>query len=132
MRSNKSTGTGPELILSKQLRKRLLKVNLPGRPDFAYRRQKVAVFVHGCFWHHCPECDLPYPKSNRGFWRRKFERNAERDKLVRLELEAMGWEVIEVWEHEVRDGPGGVTRRIKASLVARVPVTRRQPAQLPG
>ena len=51
----------------------------PGRPDIAYPGRKVAIFVHGCYWHHCPRCYPNLPKSNSAFWARKFELNRERD-----------------------------------------------------
>lgn len=102
MKSNKSSGTKPELILSKLLRKKLYKNSLPGRPDFVYPKKRLAVFVHGCFWHRCPVCNLSLPKANRNFWKRKFERNVERDRLVKRELKSMGWDVIVLWEHEMK------------------------------
>ncbi len=113
MKSNRASGTMPELILAKLLRRKLLPNDLPGRPDIVFVRSKLAVFVHGCFWHRCPVCDLEFPKTNTQFWRRKFERNKERDKLNRLELESMGWKVLEVWEHEVKQSPRLVAERIQ-------------------
>lgn len=104
MKSNRPFGTKPELILSKLLGKKIRKNNLPGSPDFVYPRKKIAVFLHGCFWHRCPKCNFDLPKSNRDFWARKFKRNIERDKLVKKELKAVGWRVIEIWEHELRKG----------------------------
>ncbi|MDE1852724.1 MAG: very short patch repair endonuclease [Thaumarchaeota archaeon] len=117
MSSNKSSQTGPEIVLSKLLRKRILKADLPGHPDFVYPAAKVAVFVHGCFWHRCPVCSLPLPKTHRIYWKRKFQRNVERDGLNRRELESIGWKVIEVWEHEVKRDPVAVARKIKAVAV---------------
>ena len=118
MRSNKKSGTGPELILSRLLRKKLVKSDLPGSPDFVYRKARVAVFVNGCFWHRCPVCNLNVPKTNPEFWQRKFARNIERDRLVKGELERAGWYVMQIWEHEVRADPSTVAREIK-SVVAR-------------
>jgi len=103
----------PELTLARLLRRRLVSNGLPGRPDIVYARSKVAVFVHGCFWHRCPVCDLGLPKTNKEFWKRKFARNVERDKLNRIELESMGWKVLEVWEHEVKQNPRLVAERIR-------------------
>ena len=111
--SNKGSGTKPELVLSHFLRKRIISNDLPGDPDFIYRRSKLAVFVHGCFWHRCPIDHLPLPKTHRAFWRRKFERNVERDRLNREELEAMGWRVMEIWEHEVKEDPKSVAANIR-------------------
>jgi DNA mismatch endonuclease, patch repair protein len=116
MKSNRASGTIPELKLAKLLRRKLVSTDLPGRPDFVYARSKVALFVHGCFWHRCPVCDLPLPRTNADFWRRKFERNVERDRLNRKELESMGWRVLEIWEHEIRGDPAAAVRRIQALL----------------
>lgn len=116
MKSNRGSGTMPELTLGRLLRKRLVSSALPGKPDFVYASSKLVVFVHGCFWHRCPVCDLPLPKTNRDFWRRKFERNVERDRIDRLELEAMGWKVLEIWEHEIKENPTGCAKQVKTAL----------------
>ncbi len=116
MRSNVASGTRPELLLAKYLRKRLRKTDLVGRPDFAYPKQKVAVFVHGCFWHRCPVDASPVPRTNAAFWRRKFARNVERDRLNREELRSMGWKVVELWEHEVRSDPRACAERVLSQV----------------
>lgn len=113
MKSNKSSGTKPELILSKLLRKRLYKNNLPGNPDFIYPKKKLAVFVHGCFWHRCPECKLPMPKSNRIYWKNKLDKNIRRDSRVRIDLRKIGWSSLVVWEHEVKNNSRKVVSRIQ-------------------
>ena len=112
MRSNRSSGTVPELTLSRLLRKKISKNDLPGRPDFVYPKTKLAVFLHGCFWHRCPECRFDLPKTNRDFWSRKFARNKERDAVAISELKGLGWDVIVVWEHELKANPEAVVRRI--------------------
>ena len=112
MKSNKGRGTRPELTLSGLLRRKLADSRLPGRPDFVYPKARVAVFVQGCFWHRCPVENLPLPKRHRAFWRRKFARNMERDRLNREELESKRWKVIEIWEHEVKADPRGCAERI--------------------
>lgn len=117
MKSNKAIGTSPELALSRLLRKRLVRSDLPGSPDIVYPKQKVAVFVHGCFWHRCPIHAKGFPKTHTAFWRRKFERNVERDRLNRRELESMGWTVLEIWEHEVKEDPAAVAGRIRSLVV---------------
>lgn len=119
MKSNRSSGTGPELVLARLLRRRLVKSSLPGSPDFVYRQARLAVFVHGDFWHRNPARDLPLPRRHRDFWRRKFARNIERDQLVRRELEAMGWRVLVVWESEVRSDPRLCAGRIRAAAAER-------------
>lgn len=112
MRANKSSGTRPELLLSRLLRKKISKNDLPGKPDFVFPRKKMVVFLHGCFWHRCPRCAFALPKRNRKFWATKFERNRARDRLVKRELESMGWRVIEVWEHELNQDPKRVKEKI--------------------
>ena len=76
------------------------------RPDFVFRRERLAVFVDGCFWHGCPEHGTR-PKGNRKFWDMKIARNQERDRRVTRILRKSGWRVLRVWEHEltVRRGP---------------------------
>lgn len=71
-----------------------------GKPDFIFRKNKVALFVDGCFWHGCPK-HSNMPRNNREFWEKKLQGNKNRDKLVSRELEKMGWKVIRVWEHEL-------------------------------
>ena len=115
MRGNRSSGTGPELVLAKLLRKKIIKNNLPGTPDFIFKRRKIAIFLHGCFWHRCPQCALNLPRRNREFWSEKFERNVKRDILVKQELESMGWRVVQVWEHELKQDPIKVKEMILKS-----------------
>lgn len=72
-----------------------------GKPDFAHRRLKIAVFLDGCFWHGCPE-HYREPSSEVAFWRAKVERNRKRDAEVTARLESEGWRVLRVWEHALR------------------------------
>lgn len=76
---------------------------LPGRPDVVFPAVRLAVFVHGCYWHRCPECRLPEPKANAEFWRSKFDANGVRDRAATDALSAAGWRVETVWEHELRE-----------------------------
>lgn len=68
-----------------------------GRPDFVFRRERVAIFVDGCFWHGCPRHGT-MPANNRAFWKAKLARNAVRDREVTRELRKAGWRVVRVWE----------------------------------
>lgn len=70
---------------------------LPGKPDFVFRSEKVAVFVDGCFWHGCPRHGHT-PSSRLEYWAPKLARNAKRDRSVARELRARGWTVLRVWE----------------------------------
>ncbi|MEN2991772.1 very short patch repair endonuclease [Tistrella sp. BH-R2-4] len=102
----KGRDTKPEMRVRKALhasglRYRLHVKDLPGRPDLVFRSRRIAVFVHGCFWHRHPDpsCKLArMPKSNLDFWRPKLEGNRLRDIRIREQLEALGWSMIEVWE----------------------------------
>lgn len=74
---------------------------LPGRPDFVFRRERLAVFVDGCFWHGCPTHGRK-PDSNQGYWLPKLLRNKARDREVSRELRRRGWTVLRVWEHDLK------------------------------
>ena len=84
---------------------------LLGKPDFAFPKQKVAVFVDGCFWHGCPKC-YTRPKTNRAFWDRKREENMARDKRVTRQLRSQGWRVIRIWQHSLKKSPAACLNRI--------------------
>src|SRR6266403_337038 len=96
--------TAPEKIVRSLLHRmgcrfRLHCKNLPGRPDIVLPKYKTVIFVHGCFWHRhrgCKNCTTP--TRNRGFWIKKLEGNAMRDRVHRKALQALGWEVATVWE----------------------------------
>lgn len=90
------------------------KQNLPGKPDFVFRREKLAVFVDGCFWHGCRwHCRMP--KSHQSYWQPKIEKNKARDKAVRRELGQKGWGVLRIWEHELKNSQR-VTDKIMSAL----------------
>jgi DNA mismatch endonuclease (patch repair protein) len=91
---------------------------LPGRPDVVFPRLRLAVFVHGCYWHRCPTCNLALPKANREFWRAKFAANVSRDRRVANALARTGWDVMVIWEHEIRPDPSSVARRLTAEVNA--------------
>ncbi len=74
---------------------------LPGRPDFVFPRERLAVFVDGCFWHGCPR-HATWPKQNAVFWRKKILANRARDRAVGRELRARGWRVLRIWQHALR------------------------------
>jgi DNA mismatch endonuclease (patch repair protein) len=69
-----------------------------GKPDFVFRRERLAVFVDGCFWHGCPKHGTK-PKGNAAFWKKKFARNQARDRLVNCTMRRTGWRVLRIWEH---------------------------------
>lgn len=71
-----------------------------GRPDFGNKFRRIALFIDGCYWHHCPQHGT-VPKTNASFWREKFRKNARRDRLVTAYLKKRGFRVIRIWEHEL-------------------------------
>jgi DNA mismatch endonuclease (patch repair protein) len=92
------------MLLRRELHRRGMRfrVNyrvLPGRPDIAFTRVRLAVFVDGCFWHLCP-VHAVLPKNNAQWWQNKLHRNVERDREKDAALAEIGWEVIHIWEHE--------------------------------
>jgi DNA mismatch endonuclease (patch repair protein) len=111
--------TKPEVRLRKALWRRGLRYRLHakvmGRPDFLFVKQKVAVFVDGCFWHRCKR-HFSLPKTNAVFWEGKIGKNVHRDKMVTRGLRRLGWRVIRVWEHEVESNLKGLTARISRQL----------------
>jgi DNA mismatch endonuclease (patch repair protein) len=83
---------------------------LPGRPDLVFGRPRLAVFVHGCWWHQpCPREHAFKPKANAAFWEEKFRQNRRRDLAAVDRLQAMGWSVMTIWECDLRtDTPAAV------------------------
>ena len=109
MKSIISEGTKPELVLRRFLfaegfRYRKNYKKLPGRPDIVFIKKKIAIFVHGCFWHQHNNCKITNkPRSNTSFWKEKFSKNLERDKRNQKDLREMGWRPKVIWECEILD-----------------------------
>jgi len=101
--------TKPELLVRQYLyslgyRYRLHRIDLPGSPDIVLPKYKLAIFVHGCFWHHHPGCKrAKIPKSRKEWWSKKFKNNQMRDARAIKSLKDMGWKVKVVWECETND-----------------------------
>ncbi|WP_136077270.1 very short patch repair endonuclease [Pontiella desulfatans] len=101
--------TKPELLVRSMLHRAgyrfsLHRKDLPGKPDITLRKHKTVVFVHGCFWHRHKHCRVAStPKSNTEFWEHKFERNVANDRKHKRELRKLGWNVIVIWECELKD-----------------------------
>ena len=89
-----------------------------GKPDFVFSKQRVAVFVDGCFWHRHTGCKFSYtPKSRIDFWLPKFEQNIARDRVVTRTLRERGWKVIRIWECQLtRKKQARVMRRLRTAL----------------
>lgn len=120
MQGNRSSGTRPEVALRSELHRRGLRfrkhmqvvIGLRCKPDIVFPRAKVAVFVDGCFWHQCPEHRTD-PRTNSAYWTAKLERNVARDRRNDIELQAAGWRVVRVWEHE---SPSSAADRVATAL----------------
>lgn len=105
----RSKDTKPELrvrhfLHAKGLRYRVHDGTLPGTPDIVLRSRRIAVFVHGCFWHghiSCPRAKLP--ATRKQFWRQKISRNRQRDRRVQQELKRSGWQVLIVWGCQIHE-----------------------------
>ncbi|WP_092129826.1 very short patch repair endonuclease [Polaromonas sp. YR568] len=104
----KGKNTKPELIIRKALfaagyRFRLHRKDLPGRPDIVLPKRRIAIFVHGCFWHLHQNCSLSkLPATRADFWKKKLEGNVYRDEQAIYALQKMGWRVLTVWECFIR------------------------------
>jgi DNA mismatch endonuclease (patch repair protein) len=85
------------------------------RPDFAFPRYRLAVFVDGCFWHGCPRC-CRRPATNISYWHTKLDRNIERDRQQTERLEGAGWTVLRLWGHEVTRDPRACALRVEFTL----------------
>lgn len=114
--------TKPEMTLRRALTAaglvgyRLHRRDLPGRPDLAYGRWRVAVFVDGAWWHG--RADRFHPEKSSEFWQAKIARNIERDAEVNAALVAAGWAVVRFWDDKVTRDPAATVARVQAALVA--------------
>lgn len=111
--------TKPELLVRQALLNtglrgyRLHYVKVSGRPDICFVGKKIAIFVHGCFWHRCPYCRPSLPKNHRAFWKNKFNKNIDRDKRNVKSLRDNGWKVVICWECRVKNDLPKLIMRIK-------------------
>lgn len=123
MAAHPSRDTGPELAVRRELHRRGYRYRverkvdgLPRRrTDLAFPRERVAVFVDGCYWHACPEHGR-LPTANAGWWAAKLARNVERDAETSAHLAGLGWLVVRAWEHE---DPLEVADRVEAAVLSR-------------
>jgi DNA mismatch endonuclease (patch repair protein) len=116
-RGNKDT----EVALARLLRRNRIagwrrNQSVFGKPDFLFKRERLALFVDGCFWHGCLKHSKP-PRSNQAYWRAKMIRNKSRDRSVSRALRSNGWRVLRIWEHELaRKNEIRLLRRIQRAL----------------
>jgi DNA mismatch endonuclease (patch repair protein) len=105
----RSKNTTPELRVRRVahalgLRFRLHRRDLPGKPDLVFPKHRIAIFVHGCFWHRHENCaKATSPKSREEYWTEKFRQNERRDAEASNRLTALGWNVTIIWECETKD-----------------------------
>lgn len=120
MQNIRSTGTMPEKILAKALRRRKIYFaqnvhSITGKPDFVLRRKKTVVFVDSDFWHGHPKRFI-MPKTRLKYWRNKIKRNIIRDRKVNKALRSCGWTVVRLWERDIRENIDKCVKRITRSL----------------
>jgi DNA mismatch endonuclease (patch repair protein) len=126
MRQVKGGDTGPELVVRRALtrlgaRYRLHRKDLPGSPDIVLPGRRLAVFVHGCFWHgHDCARGARVPKANRDYWVGKVERNRARDARSAEGLAALGWRVATIWECDLKDA-AALDERLRDLLASTKP-----------
>ncbi len=122
MSANRGKNTSPEIRLRSALFAngmrgyRLHKRGIPGRPDILFPSHRLAIFVNGCFWHRCPKCALPLPKSHQEFWREKFGRNVRRDRNKTEQLKRDGYSVLVLWECDIDRNLNGCINKIRKKL----------------
>jgi len=122
---SKSTNTLPELNLQRYLVYRGLTFSthdkdLPGTPDIVFSNERMAVFVHGCYWHRHHRCSgARLPNTNTETWLNRFSANVARDQKVSAHLRADGWWVFVVWECEINADPDGAAVRVARALSVR-------------
>ncbi len=108
MRRIRKSDTAPEMMVRRLahglgLRFRLHRRDLPGTPDIVFPRRRTVVLVHGCFWHQHEGCRLArQPKSRLDYWLPKLARNKARDRTAQEDLQALGWQVLVIWECETK------------------------------
>lgn len=108
MQSVGTVHTGPEMVVRRAVfalgyRYRLHRRDLPGKPDIVFSKKRKVILVHGCFWHGhgCPKGRLP--KSRLDYWGPKIERNRQRDREIEGALLLLGWDVLTLWQCELKD-----------------------------
>ena len=118
MRQVPSKDSAPEIVVRQALhaagfRFRVHRKDLPGNPDLILPMYRLAVFVHGCFWHWhgCKRSRMP--SANREYWVRKIDRNVTRDAANERALRALGWQACIVWECELSEGIRKLLKRLR-------------------
>ena len=118
----KGKDTQPEIKLRKEIFSSGLKGHkihkkIAGKPDIVFPKQRIAVFIDGCFWHKCPKC-YQEPKTNNKFWSEKINANKRRDKKVNTQLKKDGWTILRFWEHEIKVNSSRCVEKIKNAVLS--------------
>lgn len=124
MQANVGREPAPEIALRSNLHSRGLHFRKSCRPeaeirctaDIVFRCKRVCVFVDGCYWHGCPLHFTP-PKTNRAWWVEKIQANVDRDLRQTQLLEALGWTVVRIWEHEIKEDVDAAAQRVCQALL---------------
>lgn len=135
MHAIKSCGTKMEVFVCKSLwhygiRFRKNVKELPGKPDIAIKKYKIAIFLDSCFWHKCP-MHFKRPKSNNEYWDTKIKRNIERDKEINIYYSKNGWHIMRIWEHQFKH-PKSKEKTIKEILEFITSAKEKQRNNLPN
>lgn len=121
MRCIPSGGTKPEVAMRLALVRNGIKgwqmhcIELSGKPDFIFKKKRLAIFIDGCFWHGCVDC-YRGPKSNKRYWNDKLRLNKARDRKNSKILLSQGWRILRLWEHQVRKATDDCIGEIKKLL----------------
>jgi DNA mismatch endonuclease, patch repair protein len=131
----RAKNTRPEVLLRRALtslgaRYRIHPRNVPGRPDIAFPRARLAILVQGCFWHGCPK-HYRAPVTRSDFWAAKLAANRARDARVKRELGRAGWRSLWLWEHDVMRNPSRCAARILTLRARILAALARRPSQPP-
>lgn len=119
LQRQRTRDTAPEMALRQEVHRRGLRYRVDRQPckgirrraDIVFPRESVAVFVDGCFWHACPQ-HVSWPEHNSAWWRHKLCMNIERDRDTDERLDAAGWTVVRLWEHEIREDAAAAADRV--------------------
>lgn len=116
MAAIRGKNTAPEMkirqmLYARDMRGYRIHYSLPRKPDIVFTKQKIAIFIDGCYWNKCPQC-FQEPQKNRDFWIKKINGNVERDTRVNTELTDSGWIVLRFWEHDLKKDPESVVNKI--------------------
>ena len=122
MSAIKGINTKPELKFRKALNiynvrgYKLHYKQIPGKPDICFTKKKLAVFIHGCFWHRCPYCKPHKPKTHTEYWENKFSNNVSRDIRIKRALHKIGWRYVTIWECQINKSSFMVEKQLVKTL----------------